>query len=154
MATRELITDFLQQRRVAVVGVSRSPRDFSRLLFREFLKRGYEAVPVNPQATEVEGRRCFPRVGEISPPVQAALLITSPALTEQVARECAACGITRLWMHRGVGNGALHPGAVAFCREQGIRLIEGCCPLMFFAKPGFVHRFHRFCMKLLGSYPA
>jgi hypothetical protein len=154
MTTGEAITDFLKQKRLAVVGVSRNPHDFSRWLFREFLKQGYDAVPVNPQAKEVEGRRCFARVSEISPPVEGALLMTPPALTEQVVRECAASGITRLWMHRGVGNGSLHPGAVAFCRDQGIRLVAGYCPFMFFARPGFVHRLHRFCMKLLGSYPA
>jgi len=153
MTTGELITDFLAQKRLAVVGVSRNAQDFSRAMFREFLNEGYDALPVNPQAKEVEGRRCFAHLGDISPPVESALLMISPALTEQVVRECAAAGVTRVWMYRAVGNGAVHPGAVAFCREKGIRLIEGYCPFMFFARPGFLHRAHRFCKKLLGSYP-
>jgi len=153
MTTGELITDFLEQKRLAVVGVSRKPHDFSRMLFREFRKQGYDAVPVNPQLTEVEGGRCYAHVGEISPPVAGALLMTPPALTEQLVRECAAAGVTRVWMYRAGGNGAVHPGAVAFCHEQGMRLVEGYCPFMFFARAGFIHRVHRFCMKLAGSYP-
>ena len=154
MIAGEVIADFMKQKRVAVVGVSRDPRDFSRALFREFLQQGYDAVPVNPQATEVEGKRCFAHVGEISPPVDSVLLMTPPSSTEQVVLECAASGITRVWMHRGVGDGAVHPGAAALCREKGIRLVEGYCPFMFFQKPAFFHRLHRFFMKLAGSYPA
>jgi uncharacterized protein len=154
MTTGELINDFLKQKRLAVVGVSRNPRDFSRSLFREFLKEGYDAVPVNPQLQEIEGRRCFAHLGEISPPVEGALLMTSPALTEQVVRECASSGITRVWMYRAGGNGAVHPNAVAYCHQKGLRLVEGYCPFMFFARPAIFHRVHKFCMKLVGSYPA
>ena len=152
--TRGLITDFLAQKRLAVVGVSRNPCDFSRMLFREFLKQGYDAVPVNPQVAELEGRHCFARVGDIVPSVEGALLMTPPELTEKVVRDCAHAGITRVWMFRAVGQGAIHSAAVALCRERGIRVIEGYCPFMFFPNPGFAHRLHAFFMKLVGSYPA
>lgn len=154
MTPSELITEFLNQKRLAVVGVSREPRDFSRSLFREFLKQGYDVVPVNPRATEIEGRPCFAHLGEISPPVEGALLMTAPDFTEQVVRECVAAGIPRVWMYRASGKGAVHPAAASYCREQGIQLIEGYCPFMFFARPAFFHRLHKFCMKLVGSYPA
>jgi len=42
-------SDFLAQRRIALVGVSRDPRDLSRALFRELRGRGYDVVPVHPQ---------------------------------------------------------------------------------------------------------
>jgi predicted CoA-binding protein len=154
MTTRELIEDFLGRKRLAVVGVSRNSRDFSRALLREFLKRGYDAVPVNPLATEVEGRPCVACVSDISPAVNAVLLMTPPELTEQVVRECADAGITCVWMYRALGQGAIHPAAVNFCRERGIRVIEGYCPLMFFADAGFLHRLHGYFMKLAGTYPS
>ncbi len=50
MTTRREIDGFLALKRVAMVGVSRDPRDFSRMLFREMKKRGYDMVPVNPGA--------------------------------------------------------------------------------------------------------
>src|SRR5579885_654854 len=55
------IQDFLAQKRIAFVGVSRDPKDFSCSLFREFVKRGYDVVPVNPNASEVMGRQTFKR---------------------------------------------------------------------------------------------
>ena len=71
MTIMERIQDFLGQKRFAIVGVSQSPKDFSRALFREFRERGYEPVPVNPAAREIEGQPCFPRLQEIQPPVEA-----------------------------------------------------------------------------------
>ena len=53
MTTHNLIKEFLAQKRFAMVGVSRSPKDFSRTLFSEFIKRGNDVVPVNPHATDI-----------------------------------------------------------------------------------------------------
>lgn len=152
--TPELIADFLAHKRLGIVGVSRNPKDFSRALFREFLRQGYDAVPVNPQAAEVEGRRCFAHVRDIAPQVEGALLMTPPTLTRQVVAECAEAGITCIWMYRALGKGAIDPAATALCREKGIRVIEGYCPFMFFSGAGLVHRLHGFFMKLAGSYPS
>ena len=54
--------EFLAQRRIALVGVSRNPRDLSRTLFRELRRRGYDVVPVNPDAG-VGRRRTVPPAG-------------------------------------------------------------------------------------------
>ena len=153
MAALDLIQDFLRQKRLAIVGVSRNPKDFSRTLFREFLKRGYDPVPVNPQAEEVEGRRCFGRLVDIDPPVEAALLMTSPQLTEKVAADCVEAGVRQVWMYRAIGLGRIRPNAVALCRAKGIGVIEGFCPLMFLPKTAFVHRLHGLFMKFTGKYP-
>lgn len=152
-ATISEIRDFLGQRRIALVGVSRNSQDFSRMLFRELCTRGYDMVPVNPSAEEVEGRRCFRRVQEIAPPVEGALLLTAPRDTEQVVRDCAQAGIRRVWMHRGGGQGAVSQAAADFCRQQGIALVEGHCPLMFLPATSFIHRLHAFFLKLTGAYP-
>ena len=41
MSLREKIDHFLAQKRIAMVGVSRNPRDFSRHLFHDMKTRGY-----------------------------------------------------------------------------------------------------------------
>ena len=148
------VREFLGQRRIALVGVSRDPKDFSRVLFREMCTRGYEMVPVNPAAGELEKRRCFGRVQDIDPPVQAALLVTAPRDTERVVRDCAEAGVRRIWMHRGGGQGAVSKEAADFCHKNGMRLVEGYCPFMFLPATSFFHRVHGFFLKLLGRYPA
>ena len=151
-ASLETIEDFLAQKRIAMVGVSREPREFSGLLFQELLKRGYDMVPVNPKAPEVLGRQCFARVQEIQPPVDAAILMTSPAVTESVVQDCAQAGIRRIWMYRAGGQGAVSPAAVEFCRTHDIQVGPGECPFMFLPNAGF-HAIHTFIRKITFRYP-
>jgi len=153
MATLTDVQHFLGRRRLAIVGVSRNDRDFTRVLFREFVKRGYDAVPVHPGVAEIEGRPCFGHIGEIAPPVDTALVLTPAAVTNEVVHDCAAAGVTHVWMFRAAGAGAVSPEAVAFCRSQGIRLVDGECPFMFFRGSGFIHQVHRLIRRITGRYP-
>ena len=153
-ASLEDITKFLECKRVAFVGVSRNPQHFSRSLFREFLAKGYDAVPVNPQATEIEGRKCFARLADITPPVEAALLLTgAPDATDQAVRECNEADIRNIWIYKSVQDGENHEQAMEFCRLRGSAVVEGYCPFMFLPHPGLFHRVHRFLMKVAGNYP-
>lgn len=149
----ETIHEFLAQKRIAMIGVSREPGSFSVTLFQELLRCGYDVVPVNPHTPNVLGHPCFARVQDVIPPVKAALLITSPEVTESVVADCARAGIRLVWMHRGVGSGAFSPRAVTFCRAQGIDVIAGQCPFMFLPASGAVHRIHGFFRKITGRYP-
>ncbi len=152
-ATRAQIDEFLAQPRVAFVGISRNAKDFTHVLRREFEARGCEVVPVNPGAAEINGRPCWARLQDVRPPVNTVLVLTPAALSEGVARDCAEAGVTRVWLYRGGGMGAVSPGAVAFCREHGISVVAGECPLMFLAHTQWFHRVHGFIRKISGAYP-
>ena len=153
MTTLTQIQGFLGHKRLAVVGVSRNPQDFTRRMFEEFARREYDVVPVNPDASEVDGRRCYAHVADIEPAVDGALLMTRPAVTEQVVRECQAAGIRDIWMYRATGAGAVSPGAVQFCETNGMSVVVGECPFMFLPETPWFHRVHGFCRKLVGSFP-
>lgn len=149
----EAIEDFLAQRRIAMVGISREPRSFSVGLFEELCRRGYDVVPVNPKTPNVLGHRCFARVQDIRPTVEGALLMTSPDVTDQVVNDCAEAGVPRIWMYRAGGTGAVSKSAVSFCQERGIAVVPGQCPFMFLPHAAGFHRFHRFIRKITGRYP-
>jgi predicted CoA-binding protein len=153
MVSRKSVDDFLGLKRIAVVGVSRNPHDFSRALFRDLRAYGYDVVPVHPEAAELDGMPCARRVGAIQPPVEGALLMTSPAVTEQVVKECAEAGVRRVWMYRAVGAGAVSEKALDFCGEHGIDVVHGYCPYMFLQQAGWYHKVHGFLLKLVGGYP-
>ena len=136
-----------------MVGISRERQHISVPLFEEFQRRGCDVPPVNPNAKEIMGRRCFARVQDIQPPPDAALLFTPPAVTNTVVRDCAEAGITRIWMHRGGGQGAVSSEAVEFCQSNGIVVVPGQCPFMFLKPVRHVHWVHRCFAKLLGHYP-
>ena len=149
----ETIEEFLAQKRIAVVGISREPKHFSVTLFEELCRRGYDVVPVNPNAPQVLGRRCFGRVQDIQPRVDAALLMTSPEVTDAIVKDCAEAGIRRVWMYRAGGKGAVCRRAVEFCRQNGIEVVPGQCPFMFWRDVETGHRLHGFIRKITGRYP-
>jgi predicted CoA-binding protein len=140
---------FLVARRIAVVGVSRNEKDFSRMVLRELARRGLDVVPVNPALAEAEGRRCFARVQDVAPPADAALLLTPPARTEAVLRDCLAAGVRRVWLHQGAGPGAATPAALSLCAAAGIEAVHGLCPFMALPDAGFPHRVHHFFRRAL-----
>ncbi len=152
-ASLETVEDFLSHKRIAMVGVSRNPADFSVKLFEELCRRGYDVVPVNPNVEEVQGQQCFARVQDIQPPVEGALLMTSSETTEAVVEDCAEADIRRVWMYRAAGKGSVSEKAVAVCRGRGIQVIPGECPFMFLPEAAGIHRFHGFINKLIGHYP-
>jgi len=154
MSSMAVIRDFLAQRRIAVVGVSHNPKDFSRSLLRTLRQRGYDAVAVNPGLTSADDAPCFARVTDITPPVDAALLMTPPAVTDQIVQECFKAHIPRVWMHRAGGDGSVSPQAVEFCEEHGIAVVPGECPYMFLQGESWFHRLHGLIRKISGSYPA
>lgn len=153
MSSMEVIQDFLSQKRIAIIGVSRDPKGFSILLFEELCHRGYDVVPVNPKTPNVLGRPCFGRVQDIQPPVDGAIVMTSAATTDAVVADCAEAGIRRVWMYRAAGRGAVSQKAIAFCEQQGIRVIPGECPFMFLSPASGIHRIHGMFRRITGRYP-
>jgi len=154
MTTIRDVEDFLALHRIAMVGVSREPKDFSRSLFREMCERGYDMVPVNRVATEIEGRESFQCVQAVRPVVEGVLIMTPAYETIRVVRDCAEAAINRVWIYRAGGTGAVSEEALAFCRDHGIAVVEGHCPFMFFQSTGFIHRAHGFFLKIAHRYPA
>ena len=112
-------------------------------------RRGYDIVPVNPAAPSINGHRCFARVQDIAPPVRAALLMTSPEVTEKVVADCFAAGIKQVWMYRSGGEGAVSPKALEFCKAKGMEVIPDSAHSFFFrVQRGFTDR-----MVLSGRLP-
>jgi uncharacterized protein len=142
---------FLEERRIALVGVSRDAKDFTRMVMRELVRRGYDVVPVHPGVQEIDGRTCFARVQEVAPKVGAALIFTPASATDAVLRDCLDAGVLRVWLHRGAGHGAASAGALAFCAANGMEAVHDLCPFM--ALPGaslIPHRMHGFVRRKFG----
>jgi predicted CoA-binding protein len=136
------VQDFLSSRRIALVGFSRNPKDFSRMLDAQLRARGHEVIPVHPDGGEREGRRCFRTVGAVEPPVEAALLLVPPARAEEAARDCLDAGVRRVWFHRGAGAGSASPEAVALCASRGVSPVVDLCPMMALPGTSWPHRVH------------
>jgi len=140
----EAASEFLATKRVAVTGVSRTPKTHgSNNVYRRLRERGYEVFAVNPNARAVEGDRCYPNLESIPGGVDAVVIGTRPQIADDTMRECAELGIKHVWMHRGPGAGSVSNTATDYGRQHGITVIDGGCPLMFAPTSDFGHRLMR-----------
>ena len=148
-----LVAEFLAGRTLAVAGVSRTGQSAGNPVFRKLRDAGYDVVPVNPQATELEGVRCYPDLASIGRPLDGVVIATHAAVTLSVAEQCASLGVPRVWMHRSVGPGSVSEDAVRFCDARGISCIAGGCPVMYCEPVDPVHRCMRWVLGRLGRVP-
>ena len=147
------VSDFLAQRRFAVAGVSREPGQAANAVYRKLRGAGYEVFPVNPQASEVEGVRCYPGLDSVPGPIDGVVVATPPAVSIEVVRQCAALGMPRVWLHRSFGEGSVSDEAVRECEARGIRCLVGGCPLMYCAPVDPGHRCMRWLLGWRGRLP-
>jgi predicted CoA-binding protein len=140
----EAAAEFLANKRIAVTGVSRKPKDHgANTVFKRLRDRGYGVFAVNPNADEVEGARSYPDLKSIPGGIDAVVIATAPHRAEATMRECDELGIKQVWMHRGPGTGSVSNAATAYGREHGITVIDGGCPLMFEPTADFGHKVMR-----------
>jgi predicted CoA-binding protein len=147
----ELATDFLAQKRIAVVGVRRSTEDAANAIYKTLKERGHEVFPVNPNAQTFQGDPCYPNVQAIPGGVDGVVIATRPEITEQVVKDCAEAGVRRVWMHDNTFvPGSRSDEAVQFCKDHGIAVIGGACPMMWM---DFGHKCMRAVLGLMGRLP-
>jgi uncharacterized protein len=151
--TRQQIDEFMAEKRLAMVGVSRNKDDYTRGLMRELLGRGIEVIPVNPKVEKIEERQCFARLQDIQPPVDTVMLMTGQAAIQAAADELIQAGVRRVWIGGEGGPGPEGQKAVQTLQERGITVISGYCMFMFLPGSAFFHRFHGFFKKVSGGMP-
>lgn len=120
------LEDFISHRTFAIVGVSTDGRGFGARVYRNLKAKGCHVLAVNPKATEFEGDPCYPSLKELPEPVDGAVLVVPPQVTERVVRDAAEAGIKRVWMQEGAESEA----AVEFARQSGMSVVEGHCVMV------------------------
>ena len=149
---KEAASEFLANKRVAVTGVSRTPKTHgSNTVYKRLRERGYEVFAVNPNAEEVEGDPCYKDLASIPGGVDAVVIATRPTIAEDTMHECSELGIKHVWMHWGGGASSVSNAATESGRQHGITVIDGGCPLMFAPTADVGHRLMR--VALAGRVP-
>ena len=141
---KDAAAEFLADKRIAVTGVSRTPKTHgANNVYKRLRERGYQVFAVNPNTRQVEGDRSYPDLASIPGGVQAVVIGTRPQIAEATMRECAELGINHVWMHRGPGGGSVSAAATSYGRQHGITVIDGGCPLMFGPTADLGHKIMR-----------
>ena len=137
------VAAFLSGKRLAVAGVSRSGQQPANAIFRKLRDSGFDAIPINPHANQLEGTPCYRDLAAVPGVVDGLMVVTHPVVAESLVRQAAARGIQNVWFHRSFGEGSVSEAALRACTELGIRPIVGGCPLMYCEPVDVAHR----CMR-------
>jgi predicted CoA-binding protein len=138
--TPKAITEFLSGKRIAVAGASRDGRQPANAILRRLASTGHEAIPINPNATRLEGVPCYPDLASVPGALDGVVVATHPSVSARVVQQCSERGIGRVWFHRALGAGSVSTEALDACRRLGITPITGGCPLMFCGNVDLGHR--------------
>ncbi len=153
-SVKEAAAQFLEHKRIAVTGVSRTPGNHgSNVVYQRLKERGYDVFAVNPNADQIEGDPCYPSLAAIPDGVQAVVIGTRPDRAQDTIEECERLGIRDVWMHRSFGGGSVSEGAADYGRRHGMTVIAGGCPLMFEPASDPGHRMMRWMFSLNGHVP-
>lgn len=150
-ARRDTIDDFLAQRSLALVGVSRDGKTgFGNAVRKELGEKGYTLHVVHPEADRIADAPCAHSLAEVAAQVGGVVLVTPPAQTAKLVEEAAACGVRRVWLQQGAESDE----AIAACERLGLAVVHHECILMFAEPTAWFHRAHRWARGAFGHLPA
>ena len=147
------ISSFLSCKKIAMVGVSRDEKDFSRRLYQAMEKTGYSMIPVNNEAETIGEKRCFSKVTEIDPSPEGALIMLPKENAREAVLDCIDAGVKRVWVYGISGPKDVDPSVLELSEKEDILLIAGYCPFMFLEGSSFIHKLHGTIWKIAGLYP-
>lgn len=130
------LTPFFHPKTVAVIGASRKPKSIGHRILNQLLENGFQGklYPVNPQADEISGVKCYPTTSSIPEPVDLAVIVVPNALVLDVVDDCAKAGVPALivisagFAEVSGGEGAqLQAKLVDKVRGYGMRMLGPNC---------------------------
>lgn len=139
----DLAKDFLSQRHIAVAGVSADRETPANLIYDTLRRKGVRVYAIHPLIHSFRGDPCYPDIASLPERPDGLMIVTRPAVAEALVRQCIQAGVPRVWMHCMLGTRprllkklapkitSVSSEAVRLCRENGIAVIPGSCPMQF-----------------------
>lgn len=142
---------FLKLNTVAVVGVSSKGDAAANIIYKNLKKHQYTVYPVNPNSEIVEGDSCYPSIASLPETPDWVVIATHPDVTPLIVNECIEQNITKIWIHKSLGNGSYNPEAIKKAVEAGLFIIPGSCPMMFLEPVDPAHACMKWFFKISGK---
>ncbi|ARO88870.1 GNAT family N-acetyltransferase [Nitrosospira lacus] len=133
--SKHYLNSLFTPKSVAVFGASDRPDSVGQVVFENMLRSGFQGTlyPINPKHPEVQGKRAYASIAEISEPVELVVIATPPQTVLGIIESCgiqgvkAAIIITAGLGAGGYGGAVLEEELLATARSYGVRLIGPNC---------------------------
>ena len=108
---------------IAVVGLSDKPDRTSYMVSAAMQSRGYRIIPVNPNADEILGEKCYASLSDIPEPVDIVNVFRRADQVVPVAEEAVKIGAKVFWLQLDIVNE--EAGRIA--SDAGLEVIMDRC---------------------------
>ncbi|WP_022836105.1 bifunctional acetate--CoA ligase family protein/GNAT family N-acetyltransferase [Salisaeta longa] len=132
---RQPLDAIFSPKNVAVIGASETPGSVGRTLLWNLISNpfGGTVVPVNPKRDSVLGVQAADRIGDVSVPVDLAVIATPAPTVPGIVEECAAAGVGGIviisagFREVSEAGAALEQEILEHARAAGIRVVGPNC---------------------------
>ena len=120
---RDILTNV---RTIAVVGASPRRERPSHRVMAYLQRRGYRAIPVNPNAAgaTIDGETVYARLADVPEPIDMVDVFRRTEMASGVVDQAIAVGAKVVWMQLGVRD----DDAAARADAQGLQVVMNRCP--------------------------
>ena len=133
----DYLRDILESARtIAVVGASPRRERPSHGVMAYLQRRGYRAIPVNPNAAgaTINGERCYAALAEVPEPIDMVDVFRRSEAAGDAVDQAIAAGAKVVWMQLGVRDDA----AASRAEAHGLRVVMNRCPAIEIPRLGLV----------------
>jgi predicted CoA-binding protein len=110
---------------IAVVGMSKNPEKAAHYVPKYLDEKGYNIIPVNPTATEILGKKCYPSLLDIPVKVDIVDIFRPSDQVQPVIDEAVKIKPKIVWLQEGIHN----KEAEEVAKKAGIDVIFNRCML-------------------------
>jgi len=145
---KNTIKDFVNSKKIGLVGISSDNKKYGNALFREISAKGYDVYPVSRNSDVIEGRKCHKTISELYGVVDSVIIATNKKDTLELVRKIEPGKIKNIWFCKGTNT----PESIEEAKAKNMNIVSGYCPLMFM-DPKSIHKVHEFFSRLFRLYP-
>ena len=118
----KLILD--QVKTIAIVGASSNPNRDSYKVMKFLINYEYQIFPVNPNETNILGRKCYPTLKSIEEKIDMVDIFRAEEFIFDITTEAIEIDAKILWIQEGI----IDEKSASLGRSSGLKVIMDKCP--------------------------
>lgn len=113
----------MENKVVAVIGVSTNPEKYGNRIFSDMVRAGWRVYGINPKGGEVAGISLFKSLDELPVTPDVVVFVVPPKITQAELPNVARKGISAVWMQPGSES----DDAIRLAKRLGLDVTHSAC---------------------------
>lgn len=141
-----LANQFLENKEIAMAGISRDKKKFGYKVFDLLKSKGYTVYPLHPEVKEIGGVQCFQSFADIPESVKNLYVVTPQHATEKVIKASLLRKFDMVWFQQKSET----IDSIEMVKANNSKVISGKCMFMF-VDPRGGHAIHKNILNFFGK---